>query len=242
MNTTKWLLRFLTASALGLVQGSVSAGSTAVVSGSGIAIVSSSGMATGDELVVGKGPVTSETRKPSAYSELLIEAPVEMRYSVGSTASLKISAPANILPLVTTEVKGRRLVVGLSKPVSMSGAIRIEATGPSPEKTVVSGSGELRMTGLTGRTCALEVSGAATVTLAGQVDQAVLEITGSADVDAGQLRSLDARIDVSGSGDLSAYASRSAKVKLSGSGDITVAGKPGQRSVERSGAGEVSFK
>jgi len=220
---------------------SAMAGSTVFSGGNGVAIVSGTHIAIGD-VVVGKGPAKTEERKTAGYFGLVLEAPVKMTYTVGATPSMKISAPANILPLVTTEVKGRNLVIGLSKSVSMEGMIRVEASGPSLELVTMTGSGDLKLSGESGRKLAVDVSGSGIVTAAGQVDAASFDISGSGDVKAASLLTQDLRIDVSGSGTISAHAARSVKVDLSGSGDITIAGNPKQRSVDRSGAGEVKFK
>lgn len=221
--------------------GGALAGSTVYSGGSGIAIVSGSGIAVGD-VVVAKGPMKTEERKPAAYSGLVIEAPVDMTYVVGSVVSLKVTAPANILPLVTTEVKARQLVIGLKKSVSMERRIRIEATGPSPEAIAMTGTGDLKATGLAGRKLGLEISGSGAVAVSGQVDSLTVDISGSGDADAAGLRSRDAAIDVSGSGTVSVFASAAVKIDLSGSGDITVAGKPAKREVDRSGAGSITYR
>lgn len=221
--------------------GTALAGSTVYSSGNGVAIVSGSGIAIGD-VVVGKGPMKTEERKTAAYAGLLIEAPVEMTYAVAATPSLKVTAPANILPLVTTEVKGGRLVIGLKKSVSMERAIRIEATGQSLAAIVLTGTGDVRATGLAGKRLALEITGSGSVAVAGQSDALAVEVSGSGTVDAGTLSSRDASVDVSGSGTVAVKASASVKVDISGSGSVTVAGKPPKRTIERSGAGDVEFR
>ena len=165
-----------------------------------------------------------------------------MRYAVSSTPSLKIIAQANILPLLTTEVSGRRLVIGLKKSIRTDVAIRVEASGPSPESVVLSGTGDVKLTGISGRALRLEIPGAGDMTASGQVSALSVEISGSGTVDAAGLRSQDAVIDLSGSGNVSAHASTSVRVGLSGSGDIMVTGSPRQRSVDRSGAGDVTFR
>jgi hypothetical protein len=219
------------------------AGTTVVSSGSGVAIVSNSGtsIVVGD-VVVGKGPARTEERKTGSYSGLVFEAPVDMVYTVGATPSMKITAPGNIIPLVTTEVKGRNLVIGLKKSVTMDSSIRIEAVGPSIESVELSGSGSLKLSGETGKKLAVSVSGSGSITVSGQVDKAALDISGSGEVDAGKLRTQDLEVEVAGSGTVVAHAARSAKVEVSGAGDVTISGNPKQRSVERSGAGEVTFR
>lgn len=235
----------LIAAAVSLAGGSgpALAGTTVVSSGSGVAIVSNSGtsIVVGD-VVVGKGPAKTEERKTGSYSGLVFEAPVDMVYTVAAAPSMKITAPGNILPLVTTEVKGRNLVIGLKKSVTMDSSIRIEATGPSIDAVELSGSGSLKLSGETGRKLSVAVSGSGSVAVSGQVDKASFDISGSGEVDAARLRTQDLEVDVAGSGTVTAYASKSAKVEVSGSGDVTIAGNPKQRSVERSGAGEITFK
>lgn len=221
----------------------VLAGTTVVSSSGGVAIVSNSGtsIVMGD-VVVGKGPVKTEERKPGSYTGLVFEAPVDMVYKVGAPASMKISAQGNILPLVSTDLKGGKLVIGLKKSVTMESSIRIEAVGPSLESVALSGSGSLKLSGETGKRLSLSISGSGEVEVSGQVERAAFDVAGSGDVDAANLRAQEVAVEVAGSGTVSAYAAKSAKVEVSGSGDVTIAGNPKQRSVERSGSGEVSFK
>lgn len=228
--------------AVGISPESALAGSTVVSSGNGVTIVSGTHISIGGDVVAGKGPAKTEERQLAGYSGLVIEAPVDMRYAVAATPSMKITAPANILPLVTTEVKRGKLIVGLKKSVTMDSMIRIEAAGPSLASVSLTGSGDLKLSGLTGRSLAVDVSGSGSIAASGQVDSAAFDISGSGDVDAVGLRAQDLRLDVSGAATISAHASRSVKIDLSGSGDITIAGRPKQRSVERSGAGEVTFR
>jgi hypothetical protein len=217
------------------------AGSTVFSAGNGVAIVSGTGIAIGD-VVVGKGPAKTEERKTGAYTGLVIEAPVEMKYVVSASPSMKITAPANILPLITTEVQGRKLVIGLKKSVSMDGMIRVEASGSSLDSIAMTGSGDLKLSGESGKKLVVEVTGSGTIAATGEVEALSLDISGSGEVNAAGLRAQDLRIDVSGSGTIAAFAAKSAKVDLSGSGDVVIAGNPKQRSVERSGAGEVKFR
>lgn len=218
------------------------AGSTVYSSGSGVAIVSGTGISSGGDLVAGKGPLKAEERQTAAYRGIVLEAPVLMAYAAGKAPAMRVTAQANILPLVTTEVKGGRLVVGLKKSIRVDHPIRIEAAGPSLETIALPGSGELQVTGQTGRKLDLDISGSGSVALAGQVDSLAIDISGSGDVAAAALAAREAKVDVSGSGTVAVHATAAVAIDLSGSGDITVTGKPRQRSVEKSGAGEVVFR
>ncbi len=235
-------LLFAAASLSGLIAaGGTQAGTTISTSGSSVSIVTGSGITMGD-VVVGKGPLQTEERKTAAYSGVVVEASAVVNYTVGSTPSLKVTAQANILPLVSTEIKSGKLVVGIKKSISTEKMIRVDATGPNLESVDITGSGELNLNGQTSGKLSLAVSGSGTVVANGQVDSLTADISGAGGINAEKLRAANLQAVISGSGSVSATATNSATVDLSGSGDVVIAGNPKQRKIDRSGSGEVSFK
>jgi hypothetical protein len=88
-------------------------------------------------------------------------------------------------------------------------------------------------------TAALVGSGA--LTLAGSCADLKAEASGSGEFDAQHLRADAVSVRQSGTGSTSVTAQKSVAVTMSGTGDIEVGGNPAQRSVSRSGNGEVTF-
>lgn len=104
------------------------------------------------------------------------------------------------------------------------------------------GSGDLELNGGTSGKVALSVVGSGDVTVVGSCDQFELDQTGSGDVDAEHLASSGARVNLLGSGTVVLNVRDKIDAHLRGSGDIIVAGDPPERSVSKTGSGEVEFR
>jgi hypothetical protein len=217
--------------------------SNVVIDGDGQSVVIINGQVVsgGQATHVASGPMKTEERSLTAFSSITLAAPVEMSFTAGARPRLVVSAPADVLPLLSTTVEGGRLVVKLTGSVVLHDPIRIEASGPVLESVDIAGAGDLRATGITGRLLRVEVSGSGNVIASGRAERVEARISGSGAVDVSTLQARDLAVEVSGSGDVKAYASQAAQVAVLGSGDVRVWGKPAQRSVNRLGSGQVSF-
>ena len=85
------------------------------------------------------------------------------------------------------------------------------------------------------------VVGSGSITLAGRCNDFSAETTGSGEIDAQHLLAETVNIRQFGTGDSSVNAHASVAVSVNGNGDVEVYGNPRQRSVSRSGNGDVSF-
>lgn len=225
--------------------------STVVINQSG---VSASG-ASGSSVVVingqvqssvdatkGTGPERTERRTVGAFSSVQLNAPVEAVFSASPTASVSITGPADILPLIVTTVADGKLSIGLTAPVVLAAPLRVAITGPSLQAVSIPGAGTLRASGLHEASIDLRLSGSGSIVAEGQVGSVRAAISGSGEVDASALRAQRLDAQLSGSGRILGYASDAASVALTGSGDIVVAGRPPQRAVSRTGSGQVYFE
>lgn len=102
--------------------------------------------------------------------------------------------------------------------VSGSGDIDIAMEECTDLDTKISGSGDIKLTGIT--------------------ENFDLKISGSGDYDAFDLKSEDGDIEISGSGDAEVTATDELEVKISGSGDVYYKGEP-DLDIEVSGSGDV---
>jgi hypothetical protein len=83
--------------------------------------------------------------------------------------------------------------------------------------------------------------GSGDITLAGACGELIAEVTGSGSMDAQHLRAETVSLRQFGTADSSVNALKAVAVTVSGNGDVTVHGNPQQRSVSRSGNGDVVF-
>lgn len=86
-----------------------------------------------------------------------------------------------------------------------------------------------------------QVVGSGTITLAGSCTELAAETTGSGEINARHLRAEKVVLRQFGTGDSSVNARTSVTVSVNGNGDVEVYGNPPQRSVSRSGNGDVTF-
>jgi len=210
---------------------------------SGTVVVINGQLVTGNaNAVVAKGPERTERRVLPAYTALRLLVPAEVTFRTAPTSSVTVAAPADILPLVRTEVTDGQLVIAIHGSVVLSAPLRIAATAPRLEEIRVDGSGSVRASGLSGPRLGVSLAGAGTVTARGAVGRVAIDLSGSGDVDVAAIDAAEVTADLSGSGDIRASARQALRATISGSGNVRVSGDPPQRVVRVSGSGRVIFR
>ncbi|RJG14903.1 GIN domain-containing protein [Massilia cavernae] len=106
----------------------------------------------------------------------------------------------------------------------------------------VHGSGELELNGGSSDKVAVELMGAGQMTVVGACDEFKAEQTGSGDLNARHLAAKEAKVQLLGSGNSIVQARETAAVSLRGSGNVSIYGDPNQRSISKTGSGDVSFR
>ncbi len=237
-------LALVAAAALGqTVQFTSGSGSISIDSMSGGTISVNGNIVSGTVgMVVGSGPQKAEERNVGLFTKLRLDAPANVTYTVGGPSLVTVSAPANILPLVTTEVVGGSLTISIKGSVSLTEPLKVVASGKNLADVRSVGSGKISIRGASGNELRVKVSGSGAVLAAGVVGRLVADVSGSGDVDASALKSKVVEASVSGSGAVNAYASDEARADVSGSGSIRIQGQPARRYVEKSGSGQVAFR
>lgn len=107
---------------------------------------------------------------------------------------------------------------------------------------IVRGSGDMELNGGTSARIDLSVIGSGDVTVVGSCDHFELDQTGSGDVDAEHLAAASARVNLLGSGTVIVNVRERVDAQLRGSGDVVVHGDPPERTVNKTGSGEVEFR
>jgi hypothetical protein len=108
-------------------------------------------------------------------------------------------------------------------------------------KATVHGTGDLTLDAGNGDSVEAELTGGGTITLAGAARSFQAATNGSGTLDAQRLRADEVKVRQTGSGNTSVTAHATVAAAVSGSGDIDVYGNPPQRSISRTGSGDVHF-
>jgi hypothetical protein len=105
----------------------------------------------------------------------------------------------------------------------------------------VHGSGSMSVNGGNANKVHVDLDGTGQMTLVGSTRELFIQQTGPGELTARDLAADKLDIEMKGPGTISAFARKEANINLSGSGEVSVHGNPDQRSVSRSGTGEVNF-
>jgi len=207
------------------------------------------GFAFGSNFVRGSGVVATDNRTVSGFSGIVLNGSGDATITQGDTESLKIEADDNILPLITSEVIGGKLVLGFKNNTSISTVLPVRFTITVKDLTSLelNGSGNANVGNLTTSTQAVTLRGSGDVKLSllqasqltvdgngsgninisgGKVNSQAVRIFGSGSFNAPDLESQTASVSILGSGGAEIWAKTSLDVSIAGSGNVAYYGSP----------------
>jgi hypothetical protein len=179
-----------------------------------------------DAVIVGSGNVATEDREVSDFHGLLASGVglIEIRH--GDTESLRITADDNILPILTAEVRGGRLVLGSEGRFSTNNNVLFEVTVRDFDNLTVAGVLGVDITGLDNERFDVDISGVSAVTVAGTVDRQKVTMAGVSRYDARELSSRTVEIDVTGPSYAAVRASNTLRGSVVGGATLEYIGNP----------------
>jgi hypothetical protein len=175
--------------------------------------------------------------------------------------TLTIVADKNIMPHLNSEVRNKRLTLGLKDNVSIStqtginyhavvqdiskietsGSSDIQSKGTLKTDTLkikTSGSGNITAT-VDVNNLNIDKSGSGTIKLSGRTHTQNVDLSGSGSYEANQLLSHNAKVNLSGSATTRIHATNKFRYALSGSGSIFYKGNPQSVEGSKSGSGKI---
>lgn len=185
----------------------------------------SAGVSSGS--IEGSGSVRAEDRPVQGFDRVELATSGALTLTQSGSESLRIEADDNILPLLTSEVRGGTLVLGVRPNTSFSNAsIAYTVTVASLEAVDVSGSGTATLLDVGTSALSVAVSGSGTVTSSGRADDLSVQIAGSGGFDGADTASRTATVDISGSGAVVVRVSDRLTASIAGSGSVEYIGSP----------------
>jgi hypothetical protein len=201
-----------------------------------------------NEWVAGSGTMVEEEREVGDFDQIVLTSSGELIIEQGQETSLMIEAEDNLLPYITTEVVGGRLVIA-AKPgvgftttqsihyyitvqdlsqVSVSGAGAITTQDiTTPELGVsLSGYGNVKMENLQTDLLTATISGSGTYEVTGETDQLDVNISGAGGFNGEDLRAREVKVVISGVGRAVVWATELLEPRISGVGSVSYYGSP----------------
>lgn len=205
------------------------------------------------------GPPARQERVVDGASAVDLRTSGDLTIRTGDGPSLTVTAGANVIDDLTSDVRDGVLVLGSDGPrlwghgdvryelqlpslegirVSGSGDVDVDRVDSQRLDLVVSGSGSVTAEEVAVTDVAADISGSGSIALTGSADQQDVRISGSGSYSADGLTTNDARVVISGSGNATVHAGETLTAEVSGSGTVTYAGDP-QVTSRVSGSGSV---
>ncbi len=208
----------------------------------------------------------TEDRHLTGFNAVEVGSPYDVTITQGATESVKVEAPEDVMPHITTEVVDgvlkiydkrhnfhwddlfwhhKKILVYVvikdvnSIVVSGSGDVKFRDGLHADKMNLhVSGSGDVDGE-LEVKNLETSISGSGDVKLSGHAETSAVRVSGSGDYSARGLLTTDTDVHVSGSGDAKIYASNKIDASVSGSGDVSYGGHPKSVSKSKSGSGDI---
>jgi hypothetical protein len=213
--------------------------------------------------VPGNGVIQKATREVGDFHEVEVHGAFQATIALGERRPVVIEGDENLLELITTEVRGERLVVGVNnktginptKPITLTvttpaldavilgGASKADVTAGESDKFTVHASGATKATvkGLKTKTVDVEASGASQVTLEGSGETVKLGVSGASKANLTAFPVGSVQAEVSGASSAVVNVSQAVKGGVSGASELKVEGTPTARNVSTSGASRVVY-
>ena len=191
--------------------------------------------------VRGNGQIKTEERQVAAFSNVDTSGSFEIEWQNGSPA-LRITTDENLLPYIENNVSDNTLRLRTRDHIWPTHGIKIVISSPTRTGGRLRGAVKLTAKQLSGPTFALESKGASEVTLSGNIDRLLVDMTGASQLAADGLQVKTAEISTTGAGDAEVAVTDTLNVVITGAGKVTYSGNPPTIKKQITGAGSIRHK
>lgn len=207
-----------------------------------------------------------QDRHLSGFHAIEVSGSYAVYITQGSTESVKVEAPADVIDHIVTEVQDGVLKVHNKHESGWNWGgwnshkkIAVYVTANALNKLDVSGSGDayfkdgihgneikIRVSGsgdvlgkLDVKTLDCSISGSGDMKISGHAESSSVSVSGSGDYEAKGLETANTTVHVSGSGDAGINVTTNLEASVSGSGDVSFTGHPHNVVKSKSGSGDI---
>ena len=200
-------------------------------------------LAAGCELfgIRGNGHIKTDERVVGAFADIDVRGAFTIEWQTGAP-TLRITTDENLLSYIESNVSGDTLHLRTREQIRPTRGIKVIISSPTRAGARISGAVKLDATQLTGPRFALESRGASRVSLQGNIDELLVDMTGASELAASTLQTKTAEISTTGAGDADVAVAETLKVVITGAGEVKYSGNPATIQKHISGAGSIRRK
>src|SRR4029077_1677218 len=189
----------------------------------------------------GNGHIKTDERPVSAFANIDTSGAFTIEWQSG-TPSLRITTDENLLSYIDSNVSGETLHLRTREQIRPTHGVRVVLSSPTRVGARTSGAVKLDAKQLSGTRFALESRGASRVSLEGNIDELLVDMTGASELAASNLQTKVSEISTTGAADAEIAVAETLKVAITGAGKITYSGNPATIEKHISGAGSIRHK
>jgi hypothetical protein len=187
-------------------------------------------------------PQASEPRSVPAFHAVELAGTLEVEIGVGKAQSVQVSGEADLLNKVSTAVKDGVLVVDTPHDLRRRHHLHVTVTVPELSAVSISGTGDMKISGVASERFAISLSGTGQLTVKGSTSSLRVDVGGTGEIAARDLTAKTARVDVSGTGSATVHVTDSLEADVTGTGSIDVHGKPARVKKSVTGVGSIRIR
>ena len=176
--------------------------------------------------VKGSGKREAQKREIAPFTSISTEGAFNIEIVCQKTLSVEVEGDDNILPLVTTEVKGNVLQISNSKSYSVNEPVTFRIAVPNLESILADGAGKIQITGVNNDKIQISSNGAPSISVSGTTKMVGVDSNGAAKIDTHNLRSAHAVVDTKGASKVDLGVCDKLDVNVSGVSHVTYRGDP----------------
>ena len=189
----------------------------------------------------GNGHIKTEQRQVGGFANIDAGGAFEIEWQSG-TPSVRVTTDENLLPYIENNVSGDTLHLRTREHVWPTHGIKVVISSPTRAAAKLRGAVKLTANKLSGPAFAVESKGASKVSLSGNIERLLVDMTGASQLAADGLQTKTAEISTTGAGDADVAVTDTLKVVITGAGKVTYSGNPPTIEKQIMGAGSIRHK
>jgi hypothetical protein len=191
--------------------------------------------------IQGNGHIKTDERSISAFANIDVRGAFTIEWQSGAP-NLRITTDENLFPYIDSNVSEDTLHLRTREQIRPTHGIRVVISSPTRAGARISGAVKLAAKQLSGPRFAFESRGASQVSLDGNIDELLADMTGTSELAASALQTKTAEISTTGAGNAEIAVSETLKVAITGAGKIQYSGNPATIEKHITGAGSIRRK
>ena len=189
----------------------------------------------------GNGHIRTDQRAISEFEEIAGSGGLRIEWHSGAPA-LSITTDENLLPYVENRVSDKTLRLRTRERLRPTHGIKVIVSSTNLNGADLSGAVDLIAKQVSGPKFYLQSRGASDVTVDGNVEQLLADMTGASDLKAKGLQAKTVEISTTGAASAYVSATDTLRVSITGAGDVTYYGNPKTIEKHVTGAGSIRRK